>query len=325
MHFKRVFSILAITPAAVILLLAGAPFAGPMQDVIALVNESPITHADLMVEQAQLADEMRLRSHPVPEEQLLRLHTQLLDNLIDRELLYQQAQDKNIEIRSRWVERALADLKDHLGGEDDFASFLEQSRISEEQLRERLRKGLIVQRFLRREVARGIKVSEAEMQTFYRKNPEYFIRREQIRVRHILIKVNPKAENSQRGEALLKIQAIQAKLQAGANFGALAIDYSEDGSRERGGDLGVVERHQLTPAFSEAAFALQPGQISDIVETPFGYHLIQVVSRIPSSTMAYRNARTKIERTLRRDKEKIASEAYLEKLRARSAIKRLIE
>jgi parvulin-like peptidyl-prolyl isomerase len=76
----------------------------------------------------------------------------------------------------------------------------------------------------------------------------------------------------------------------------------------------------LVPAFADAAFSLKPGEISDIVETQYGYHLIQLVDRIPAATMAYRNARTKIERTLRRNKEKAAAEAYLARLRKKSII-----
>jgi peptidyl-prolyl cis-trans isomerase C len=316
--------ILVLLTAAFALLWTGIGFTQPAQEIIAVVNDSTITRSDLMWEEAHLMQEMRLRKTPLPGEQLPQLRAELLDNLIDRELLYQQAQEKNIQIRDRWVERALTEFKAHAGSDAAYAAFLEKSGMSEDQLREQLGKGLIVQRLLRREVARSIKVSEAEMQTFYRNNPEFFFRKEQIRLRHILIKVDGNALSTQRGEALLKIQEIQSKLQAGANFGALALDYSEDASRDRGGDIGVVERTLLVPAFAEAAFALQPGEISDIVETRFGYHLIQLVDRIPSSTMAYRNVRTKIERTLRRNKEKAAAEKYLGRLRARSTIKKML-
>jgi len=316
--------ILVLLTAAIALLGTGIGFTEPAQEVIAMVNDSAITRTDLMWEEAHLMQEMRLRKTPLPGEQLSQLRSELLDNLVDRELLYQQAQEKNIQIRDRWVERALTEFKAHAGSDAGYAAFLERSRMNEDQLREQLSKGLIVQRLLRREVARSIKVSEAEMQTFYRNNPEFFFRKEQIRIRHILIKVDGNALSTRRGEALLKIQEIQSKLQAGANFGALALEYSEDASRDRGGDIGVVERTQLVPAFAEAAFALQPGEISDIVETRFGYHLIQLVDRIPSSTMAYRNVRTKIERTLRRNKEKAAAEKYLGRLRAKSTIKKLL-
>ena len=325
MNIKNYKQWLSLFIAAIIFGPLAVCSAAAAQDALVIVNDSPITRADLMIEEADLVEEMRFRNHPLSEGQLSALQNQLLDNLVDRELLYQKAQEKNIQIRLRWVERALAEFKGRIGSASDFDSFLERTQMSEAQLRERLSKGLIVQRFLRREVARGIKVSEAEMQTFYRKNPEFFVRREQIRARHILIKVDPNTEYSSRGEALLRIQAIQAKLQAGASFGALALEYSEDADKERGGDLGIVERHQLTPAFAEAAFALQTGEISGIVETRFGYHLIQMVDRMPSSNMAYRNARTKIERTLRRNKEKTAADAYLEQLRAHSTIQRLVE
>lgn len=318
MHIRliRQFVLIAICMIA----MADPAAADPTQEVLALVNDIPITRADLMIEQAHLEKELRLRNDPIPKGQMRAMHDQMLENLIDRELLFQHAQEKNIQIRARWVTRALAEFKARMGSDKQFATFLEQAQLDEAQVRDRLSRGLIVQRLLRRDVARGIKVSEAEMQTFYRHHPEYFQRSEQIRIRHILIRVEENDNLSQRGEALLKIQNIQSLLQEGANFGALALDYSEDQSRQRGGDLGVVTREQLVPAFAQAAFSLQPGEISDIVETRFGYHLIQMVERIPSSTMVYRNARTKIERTLRRNKEKAAADRYIARLRAASTI-----
>jgi parvulin-like peptidyl-prolyl isomerase len=296
--------------------------ADPSGETLATVNGSAITRADMVMETACLAEEMSVRNHPLSTQAVALLEDRLLDNLIDRELLFQEAREKNMQIRDRWIERTLAELKNRAGSEARYKAFLQRSQSSEEQFRERLRKGLIVRRFLRREVVRGIKVSETEMQAFYRQNPDYFIRREQARFRHILIKADADAEPGRRGEALLKIQSIQEELKAGASFGAVAIEQSEDGSRINGGDIGIVERHQLVPELAEIAFALSPGQISDIIETEHGYHLIQMVAQIPTSTMAYRNARTKIERTLRRNKEKAAAEKFLGRLRAKSVITR---
>lgn len=293
------------------------------EDVLAVVNETKITRQDLEQEALLLEAEMRHRNTVLSKRKLDRLKRQLVENLIERELLYQRAQQKKIEIRNRWVDRAMIDLKRDLKAKSGYTAYLEDAKINESQLKTRIRKGLIVRRLLRRDVIRQIKVSESEMQAFYKGHPEYFQRREQVRVRQIMIAFDRKNERSGRGEALLRIQTIQDKLVQGGNFAALALDYSEDNSRTSGGDLGYLQRDQMIAAFADAAFSLKPGQVSDIVETHLGYHLIQMVDRIPSSQMAYRNARTKIERTLRRNKEKKATDTYLAKLKRQASITRL--
>ena len=293
------------------------------ENVLAIVNETQITRQDLNSEVLLLAAEMRHRHTALSARRLTILKRQLMENLIDRELLFQQAQQKKIQIRNRWVDRAVIDLKTDLKATSGYKAYLEDARISEKTFRARIKKGLIVRRLLRRDVIRQIKVSEAEMQAFYRNHPEYFQRHEQVRVRQIMVAFDNNARSTNRGEALLKIQTIQNKLKQGGNFAALALDYSEDNSRTRGGDLGYLQRDQMVAAFADAAFSLQPGQVSDIVETQLGYHLIQMVDRIPSSQMAYRNARTKIERTLRRNKEKKATDAYLARLKRQASINRL--
>ncbi len=291
--------------------------------VLAVVNDVAISQQDLSIEAAQLKAELQFRNRLLSNGQLSRLRKQLIENLIDRELLYQQAQQRNIQIRKRWVDLALKELKNQLGNRAAYKRFLENTGLTESILRARIQKGLIIRRLLRREVIRQIKVSEAEMQAFYRKHPEYFQRKERIRVRHILIAFGDENDKVKRGNALLRIQSIQLMLHENADFASLALEHSDDPSKVRGGDIGYLERQQLIKDFTEAAFALEPGQVSDIVETRFGYHLIKAIDRIPPSRMAYRNARDKIERTLRRNKEKKATEAYLAQQRRRASISRL--
>jgi parvulin-like peptidyl-prolyl isomerase len=295
------------------------------EDIIVLVNETPIRRQDLQMEADLLDAEMRRRNRILSKHQKAKLSRQLVENLIERELFYQSAQQKKIEIRNRWVDRAIADLKADLKSASGFKAYLKNAHMNEKQLRARIQKGLVVRRLLRREVLRQIKVSEAEMQAFYRENPDFFQRKEQVRIRQILIAVDMQDDTSNRGDALLRIQAIQKKLNEGGNFAALAIEYSEDKSSAVGGDLGYLQRNQMVDTFADAAYSLQIGEISDIIETRIGYHLIQMVDRIPPSQMPYREARTKIERTLRRDKEKKATNAYLAKLKRRASIKRMIQ
>lgn len=290
--------------------------------VLAIVNDVAITQQDLSIEAAQLRAELQFRNRPLNNGQLSRLRKQLIENLINRELLYQQAQQKKLRISKRWVDLAVKELKTKLGNRAAYQRFLENTGMTESKLRARVQKGLIIKRLLRRDVIRQIKVSEAEMQAFYRKHPDYFQCNERIRVRHILIAFGDENDTVERGNALLRIQSIQLMLHENADFASLALEHSDDPSKIRGGDIGYLERQQLIGDFAEAAFALEPGQVSDIVETRFGYHLIKAIDRTSPSRMAYRNARTKIERTLRRNKEKKATEAYLARQRSRASISR---
>lgn len=297
--------------------IAGAEDTIQVLNPVATVNGFIITPQDLDQETGLLMAEMDVRNQPMSIQQAEGFRSQLIENLIERELLYQQAQQKNIKIRSVWVDRAVIELKRRLRRIGTMESYLEMSGLNDDQLRERIRKGLIVKRLLHREVLKRVKVSESQMQAFYQQNPRLFRREEQVRARHILIRTEGKASPE---DALLQIRAIQIKLRQGADFAVTALEYSECPSKNRGGDLGYFTRDQMVSAFSEAAFALAPGEISDIITTRYGYHLIQLVDRRPPTQMDYKDVRKKIERTLRQLKEKNAAENYLSGLRARATI-----
>jgi len=289
---------------------------------LATVNDTAIYPKDLAREMGQLRAEMILRNRPLSDRQLDRLRSQFIENIIDRELLYQHAQQKNIQIRSQWIGATLKELQDQLGSRSALKTYLANSGLNQEELEERIRKGLIVRRLLRREALRTIRVSEAEIQAFYRKNAALFDAGEKIRVRHILVAVNDPQNKDDQTAALSKIQTLQRRIEAGEKLAVLALDYSDCPSKARGGDLGYLALDQMVSDFASAVADLKPGQISDIVTTRFGYHLIQMIDRQPATTESYRAAREKIERTLRRNKENAAAQKYVATLKRQANIVR---
>jgi peptidyl-prolyl cis-trans isomerase C len=292
------------------------------ETILAKVNGTAITVHDLDCEIAQLRAEMDLRNQPITNEQVNRLRHELIENLIERELLYQHARENKISIRSRWVNAALADFKSELGGAAALRTYLAASGQTHSQLKATLEKGLAVRRLLRREAIRTVRVREAEMQAFYRRHPEFFERGEQIRVRHILIAVNDWNNEGQRTKAWKKINALKMRIEKGENFAVLALEYSDGPSRIQAGDLGYLTRSQLIKPFADAAFALPTGAVSDIVRTRFGYHLIKVLDRRPPAKISYKDSREKIERTLRRNKENAAVVKYVALLKSQAQIQR---
>jgi peptidyl-prolyl cis-trans isomerase D len=116
-----------------------------------------------------------------------------------------------------------------------------------------------------------------EVEAYYERNAFRYERQERVRARHILISAGDEATEEERAEARSKAESLLERARAGEDFAALAEEHSDDpGSRSRGGDLDWFPRGQMVPPFEQAAFSLEAGEISDVVETPFGFHVIRV-------------------------------------------------
>jgi len=139
-----------------------------------------------------------------------------------------------------------------------------------------------------------VQVSDADVQQYYDANQARYMSPEQVRTRHILFQVPADATPEQQAEIRKKAEAVLAKARAGEDFATLAQQNSQDSTAAQGGDLGAVGRGQMVTPFEDAAFALQPGQISDIVETPFGLHVIKVDSRKEATTRTLDEVRPEI-------------------------------
>lgn len=227
-------------------------------DVIAVVNGVPILRAkvDAQVAQAQAYFQQQ-GLDPTSEEGeaiVLQLRFQILDWMIDQELIAQAARREGITITDEEVDAEINKIisSSSAGDEAKFDAWLAENGLTRDSFREQLRSELL-------SAALQTKVVASLPTTA-----------EQVHARHILVNSEEQA-----------MEVLQ-RLLSGESFTSLAAQYSQDRStREDGGDLGFFPRGVMEPNFEAVAFTLQPGQISGIVQTPFGYHIIEVLERDP--------------------------------------------
>jgi peptidyl-prolyl cis-trans isomerase C len=136
---------------------------------------------------------------------------------------------------------------------------------------------------------------------------------------------NPGADEAKKAEARTKIESLQTKLNKGEDFGALAKEYSEGPSGPKGGDLGFFGRGQMVKPFEETAFTMKPGQVSEMVETKFGYHIIMVTDRTPEGTLSYEEVRDRLEQYLKQQKVQESIAEYVETLKGKAKIERFLK
>ena len=181
---------------------------------------------------------------------------------------------------------------------------------------------LLAQEYMKENIDGKVKVTDKEVKDYYEKHKAEFVQPEQVRARHILVKVPAKADEKQWAEAKKKAEMIRAKALKGADFAKLAQEYSDDpGSKGRGGDLGYFQKGRMVPEFEQAAFALKVGQVSQPVKTTFGYHIIKVEGKKPSKQESFKDVQQKIRQKLEREKQISLRDAIVAKLEKKYPVK----
>jgi peptidyl-prolyl cis-trans isomerase C len=260
----------------------------------------------------------------VTDDQLAALKKDILDSLIEREILYQQSQKVGIQVTDQTVDNQLAAIKKRFPSETEYKNALSKMNLTEEEVKVQIKRGLSIKELIDQQITSKIVITDEESKAYYDKNPQMFEQPEQIKASHILIKVDAKADDAKKAEARKKIEEVQQKLKDGGDFAALAKEYSEGPSSTKGGDLGYFRRGQMVKPFEEAALAMKPNEISDVVETRFGYHLIKVYDIKPEQTLAYADVKDKI--TQRMKQEKVEKEAvqYVDKLKKDAKLEKFL-
>lgn len=317
MHMKygKKFRALAAAVALASIALPAVAAERPSEGKVAVVNGSVISRDIFNYELTRARRSVEGQGKPLAGSQLSEIKEKVLERLIRRELLYQQSKNMGIEIDEGNVNEQLMRLKSRFAGEVEFRNELGKMNLSEATMKSQIEQGMAIQKVIDKRFGEKIAVSEKEVKAFYDSHPDSFRRPERVRASHILIRIDPQRGEPQKARAYEKTEEIRRKIQEGQDFEVLAREFSECPSSSEGGDLGYFSRGQMVKPFEEAAFALNPGKLSDIIETGFGYHLIKVTDKIPETAIFYEDVEENIRKSLQRQKARQQIGLYVDELR----------
>lgn len=298
------------------------PVPAELPAVLAKVNGEDIkkTDFDMALESIQ-----QRAGQPVPDDQRDRIYRGLLDELIGMKLLQQEAAARKIEVTEAELTQNIDTLKQHMGGDAGFTQALAAQKLSLEAFKEQTRKEIRVGKMLEAEVGSKVSVEAKELQDFYDKNPDQFKEPERLKASHILITVAEGADAKTKDAARAKAAGVLKQVRGGGDFAALAKKHSQDpGNAANGGEIGYFTRGQMVPPFEKAVWALQPGEISDVVETQFGFHVIKLAERLPERTVTLDEVKPQLEQFLTDRQRQEKTTAFVNALKSKGKVEILI-
>jgi len=259
----------------------------------------------------------------ITPDQQKELEKQAVQQLISAELLYQAGQKLEVKDLDKQIDEKFAQGKARFTKEEDYLKAIKELEMDEKDLRDYTRRDLIISNFVEKQIMPKVSVTEADAKKFYDQNPDKFTKSEAVKASHILLGVDPKATADEKKAAREKAEKLRKELAAGADFAALAKGNSTCPSSQQGGDLGFFGKGQMVPEFEKVAFALKPGEISDVVETPFGYHIIKLTEKKAAEKVEFKVAQSRIEEYLKNQKIGAAVNDFLVEARKSAKIELL--
>ena len=226
-------------------------------------------------------------------EEAKRLRAEIVKQMVEEMLLVAEARRDSMELApgelDQELDRRVADLRQRHGSEDALEEALAAEGLTLEELKDLYRddveRRMLAQKVVREEVHSKIDVTWREVEEYYDEHRDEVARMpEAFQVAGIVIA--PKVSDATKRTALARMTEVRERLEAGEPFEELARDYSDDPSAERGGDLGVIRRGTMVPEFEDAIFALEPGEVSGIIPTRFGFHIVEVTEKEGDSVRA---------------------------------------
>ena len=312
---SRVFSVLA----AGALLSARVAAAETVERIVAKVNGRIITLSQLEEEVRTTLE--RLGPAPTPEEEaarLERLRPDALDRMIDNMLVLQVAEERGLRVPARFFEEWKKNVMDQmkLTSEEEFVRQVELQGTSVEAIRKNFEESLLLQEVRRMEVDSKVSVSEPEIGDRYREHIAEYTEPAKIRLREIVVKFDSGNEVSQ-GE---KARRLLQEIRQGADFAEVARMHSESASREAGGDLGTFAKGELTDALEDAAFALSPGEVSDVIRLGSAFYILRVEEKTVEKVKPLEEVRSEVADAIFQEKMNTQLERYIQQLRERAII-----
>ena len=258
-------------------------------------------------------------------QRLTQLRKEAMDKMIEQELVRQAAEATGIEISEAEIDTALAEISEPFDNPDEFNRRIQSEGFTPDSYRQHVERMLAAKKYLDDIRMSAATVSDEELETYYRDNEIRLTLPEQVRVRHILLTWKPMGKQDDRAAIREQMTPILERARAGEDFAELAREYSDDSATAgNGGDTGLFQRGQMVPAFESVAFELQPGEISDPVETPFGVHILRLEEHKEARLLPLEEIREQLREHIREEKMEAAVKQETERLRQEGDVAILI-
>lgn len=291
------------------------------EGIAARVNEEVIFFSE--VEQAGREIYQRIREQTPAErveKELREARRAVLERLINRSLLEQEAERLKVKITDEEMNSSLEEiLKSHGVTREQFYAQLATEKVSPERFRERLRKELMVARMLDVLIRSHVHASDRECQEYYEKNykayqPGQPPPGDAVRIQQIILLVRDDSDKEKEQKRKL-MEEIRSRVLKGEDFGKLARKYTQGPNPERGGDCGFFRPGELLPELDKVAFSLKPGEVSQVIETNVGFHLLKVMGREEATSRIPDTLKEEIRRKLEEKMYQEELQKFLESLR----------
>lgn len=288
---------------------------------IAKVNDTVLTEADL---QQSLNEIMPagVFHKGFSSEKRAKYRPQAFDKMIEKELFYQEAVKRGMTVDQKIIKAERDKTIKRMGGKKRFKAALKKAGLTDKQYQEKLKKKHLSKHLIVVEVKDKAKTSDEEVKAYYEKNKNKFMRPEARKLTHILISVKPSADESERKMKKARAQEVVDKINAGEDMSMVAWNYSDDPYSVKSGDYGLVHKGRLYPALEKEVFQIEPGRLSEIVETIHGYHVFRVEEVKAPEQLSLEDAREKIQKELTEKKEKHLRETLVSRLLGEARIEK---
>ena len=292
--------------------------------IIAKVNEKIITQSEL--EERVFVKMMSLQKanvQPLPSKEKAMYDE--LERMIEERLLVDAGQKVGLKVDEESITKAINEIKANNGlGEGDLARLLESESKTMEEYKTSIHDQIMISRVVNFEVRKRVTVTNEEVEQYYTQHIKDYWVSEKLKLRHILFLMDNSLPEGDKRIKREKAQLALKRIRSGADFEVIAKEFSEDISASTGGDLGVLERGKMVPEFEKAAFLLKEGEVSDLVETPYGLHIIKVDKIIPGQTLPLEKVEASIKDHFMNEKMKVEYREYLAQLKKNAFIENKI-
>jgi len=293
--------------------------------VVVRVNGEDITRGEI---NQMMAMAMQRFGGQIPPEQLQaiqgQMYAQIKNELINQKLITAAVTAENIQVDEAEVEKAIEDIRASLPEDLTLEAALEKEGQTLDTLREEIRVGMAKRQLMESKTADVAPATEAEAKEFYDSNPDKFAQPENVSASHILIKFDEGDTDEIKAEKKAKLAAIrQSILDGTVTFEDAAKENSDCPSSAQGGSLGTFGKGRMVPEFEVAAFSQEPGEIGEIIETQFGYHIIKVTDHKDEGTMSFEDSKEQLINYLTNQKKQQAVMDYVASLRDSATIEEM--